>query len=54
MSVSGSEECTGCAYGASDDFTIFLFYFFFKFAQVVGVVDISLPMLCDELGILTS
>ena len=25
--------------------------FFFKFAQVVGDVDTSLPMLCDELGI---
>ena len=52
MSVSGSEECTGCAYEAPDGFTIFLFHFFFKFA--VGVVDISLPMLCDELGIHTS
>ena len=37
---------------APDDFTIFFFLiFFFLFAQVVGDVDTSLPMLCDELGI---
>ena len=53
MSVSGSEECAGCAYGAPDDFTISFWSIisFFKFAQVVGDVDTSLPMLCDKLGI---
>ena len=49
ISVSGSIECAGCAYEATDDFTIFFAKFFFANFILGDWLKTSLPITCTSI-----